>query len=339
MDIPTVSITIPCRNEQTYIGKCLDSLVKLNYSKEKLLVFVVDGKSDDSTVEIVQEYSENYPWIKLLENNKMYTPFALNIGLQASDASIKIILGAHSELDANYVRNCVEVLQKKIDVGCVGGVIRNIYENYSSEVIGLAMSSAFGVGDATFRTGGADGYVDTVAFGAYRNEVFEKIGYFDEDLVRNQDDEFNFRLIRNGYKIFLNNDIMSNYFVRGNYSKLYRQYYQYGYWKVFVNIKHRTVTTWRQLIPALFVMFLFFTPLLFILSEKVTGLYLFGILSYLCTAAYFSLKKTKVFSVFLSVIMVFFTLHLSYGCGYLMGIGRFLILKRKPSSRSTVTSR
>ena len=112
MDIPTVSIIIPCRNEQTYIGKCLDSLVTLNYAKEKLLVFVVDGKSDDSTAEIVQEYSENYPWIKLLENNKMYTPFALNIGLQASDASIKIILGAHSELDANYVRNCVEILQE-----------------------------------------------------------------------------------------------------------------------------------------------------------------------------------------------------------------------------------
>jgi GT2 family glycosyltransferase len=118
------------------------------------------------------------------------------------------------------------------------------------------MSSVFGVGNAHFRTGGKSGCVDTVAFGAYRREVFERVGFFDEELARNQDDEFNYRVVQGGFKIFLDPAIQSDYFVRGSISKLYKQYDQYGYWKVFVNKKHGAVTTLRQLAPPLWVLFL-----------------------------------------------------------------------------------
>lgn len=334
-----VSITIPCRNEENYISKCLDSILALDYPKENLNVYVVDGKSDDGTIEIVKGYSAQHSWINLLANSKQFTPYALNLGLKADDSEVKIILGAHSELDSNYVKFCVKILQSKPEVGCVGGVINNVYENKASQVIGLAMSSPFGVGDAKFRTGSFEGHVDTVAFGAYRNEVFEKIGFFDEDLTRNQDDEFNFRLLKNGFKIWLSKDIKSNYFVRGTYKKLFRQYYQYGYWKVFVNTKHRTVTTIRQLVPLFFVLYLMLIPFSSFLGIKTFVFYGSGLLLYLLGALLFAVKKTTNLFRLLSVVKVFSILHLSYGFGYLIGIIQFMILRRVPSKKSEGLSR
>ncbi|MFT6715636.1 MAG: GT2 family glycosyltransferase [Saprospiraceae bacterium] len=136
---------------------------------------------------------------------------------------MKIILGAHSKVAPGFIKENVKCLAEQgSEVGCVGGVIDNVYENDTAEIIGLSMSSSFGVGDSYFRTGNKDGFVDTVAFGAYRKEVFDKIGYFDEDLARNQDDEFNFRLLKAGYKIFLTQKIKCEYFVRASFSKLIR---------------------------------------------------------------------------------------------------------------------
>ena len=118
------------------------------------------------------------------------------------------------------------------------------------------MSTPFGVGDAKFRTGGSAGHVDTVAFGAYRRDALEEIGLFDVALSRNQDDELNYRLLKSGWRIWFDPRISSQYHVRSTYRNLVRQYYQYGYWKVFVNLKHRTITTWRQTVPALFLLVL-----------------------------------------------------------------------------------
>jgi GT2 family glycosyltransferase len=201
------------------------------------------------------------------------------------------------------------------------------------------MSSSFGVGNAHFRTGNKSGYVDTVAFGAYKKEVFDDIGYFDEDLIRNQDDEFNFRLLKNGYKIYLSNKIKSKYYVRGSFSKLFKQYYQYGYWKVFVNKKHKTVTTVRQLIPLFFVLFLilggiisFAHPYIFIFYRAIILLYfLLGLL--FAWDGNNSLKKA------ISITFTFFILHLSYGLGYLLAIFDFILLNKKPNDKSKTLSR
>jgi glycosyltransferase involved in cell wall biosynthesis len=334
-----VSIIIPCRNEEAYIEKCLQSIVETNYPKEKLEVFVVDGMSDDKTRSIIQDYAEKHHYIHLIDNKKQTTPFALNIGIQASVSDVKIILGAHATIDKDYIFHSVNILKNQPETACVGGVIENVYENNVSKVIGKAMSSVFGVGNATFRTGGVDGYVDTVAFGAYRSEVFDKIGYFDEDLVRNQDDEFNFRLIAHGYKIFLSNSIKSKYYVRASFKKLQKQYFQYGYWKVFVNQKHQTITTVRQLFPALFVLgvFLGFFVVLFFPLMKYFYFMMLGL--YVLLASYFSFKKSEKNVDFFAVIFSFLILHFSYGLGYLKGIVDFYIMYKKPGEKTKTLSR
>lgn len=332
----TVSIIIPCKNEEQYIEKCITSLLQNTYPKELVSIYVCDGLSTDNTVEIVKKISYKNSTVHLLNNTKQTTPFALNLGLKKSEADIKIILGAHSEADANFISENVKTFEIDNEIGCTGGIIENVYENHTSKTIGLAMSSSFGVGNAHFRTGAKDGYVDTVAFGAYKKEVFEKIGYFDESLTRNQDDEFNFRIIKNGFKIYLNKKIKSKYYVRGSFNKLFRQYYQYGYWKVFVGKKHKAVTSLRQLIPLFFVLFLITGTISSLFHPYLFYTFLAGVCIYLIAAflAAFNLKSNLV-----KIVFSFIILHTSYGLGYLKGILDFLILNKNPNKKSTSLTR
>jgi glycosyltransferase involved in cell wall biosynthesis len=333
----SVSITIPCRNEQAYIGKCLQSIVDCNYDKSLLHVFVCDGLSDDNTPQIVEQYAQKYGFIHLIKNQKQTTPFALNLGLKAYEADIKIILGAHAEIYPDYIERCIEAFNFEENLGGVGGIIENVYENDVAENIGLAMSSGFGVGNAHFRTGDKDGIVDTVAFGAYKKEVFERIGYFDEELIRNQDDEFNFRLIKHGFKIFLYRKIRSKYYVRASYHKLRKQYDQYGYWKVYVNKKHQTITTIRQLVPLFFVLFLGFGALLSLLHWTFLSLYIFVLALYLFFGYLSANKLGKSFSQNIAILRCFFILHAAYGFGYLKGIIDFFLLKKSIKKEERLT--
>lgn len=323
-----VSITIPCRNEEKYIAKCLQSIVDCSYNKDFLKVYVSDGMSDDETLEIIKQFSNQYPFIQLIENVRKTTPFALNLGLKADNADVKIILGAHAEIKPDYIERCLDAFEFDPLIGCVGGIIENVYENTISGIIGKAMSSGFGVGNAHFRTGVKDGFVDTVAFGAYKKEVFEKIGYFDEELIRNQDDEFNFRLLSHGFKIYLFRPIKSKYYVRASYSKLFKQYYQYGYWKVYVNKKHQTITTIRQIVPLLFVLFLFSGPIAYLLNTYLFLAYLTVLMCYFAMAFYSALKLSSNTSEAIQIVRTFFILHFSYGMGYLRGIVDFFILRK-----------
>ncbi len=248
-----VSVVIPCYNEESYIGNCLSSIFAQDYPLELIQVFVADGRSTDKTRAVLSSWNERWENVHMLDNPERHTPQALNIVIQASDSHVVIILGAHAEMFPDYISNCINVLNDHPEVACVGGVLDHVNENRGAEIIAKAMSSPFGVGNVRFRTGGQPGYVDTVAFGAYRREVFNKVGLFDTDLVRNQDDEFNYRILASGDKIWFDPSIRSKYFVRSSFEKLFKQYRQYGYWKVFVNVKHKTVTTVRQLVPAIFV--------------------------------------------------------------------------------------
>jgi len=337
--LPSISITIPARNEEKYIEKCILSILSADYPQEKIKVFVCDGLSTDNTREIVSSLSNKHKNIQLIDNEKQTTPFALNLGLKASNCAIKIILGAHAEIDEDFLKNNVSVLNNYPEVGCAGGIIENVYENESAETIGLAMSSVFGVGNAHFRTGSKNGFVDTVAFGAYRNEVFEKIGYFDEDLIRNQDDEFNFRLLQNGFKIYLNSNIKSKYYVRASFRKLYKQYYQYGYWKVYVNKKHKAVTSIRQLVPLFFVLFLFLGLTLSFLHWVLGTLFSLGVLAYIGLAIVFASQKSTSFEKITGIAYTFFLLHFSYGLGYLVGIFDFIALNKGPRISSQKLTR
>jgi len=332
-----VSVIIPCKNEEQYIEKCIESVLKNNYKDIK--VIVCDGKSTDNTQDIVRRLEAIHPQVKLLINERETTPFALNLGIKSINSDVYLILGAHAELALDHIENAVQLLNKKYEVGCVGGILENVYSDDTSEAIGMAMSSRFGVGDAKFRTGAKDGYVDTVAFGAYRKEVFEKIGYFDDELTRNQDDEFNYRLTQSGFKIYFSNSIRSKYYVRGSFEKLFKQYYQYGYWKVLVNKKHNTITTIRQLIPLFFVLFLIFGGGLAFLSKFVMSTFVIVLLLYFLLGGFSAVNQAKGILKTGKVLLAFFILHISYGIGYLIGLFDFFILNKNSTQKAQSTSR
>jgi len=333
---PKVSIIIPCRNEERYIVKNIESILAQEYLGE-LEVIVVDGMSTDKTRELVLNVDDNR--VRLVDNEAQFTPHALNLGVKNASGEIFIILGGHAFLTAGFVRRNVEILKGNSSIGCAGGQILNIHENVASELISKAMTSPFGVGNATFRTGGKAGFVDTVAFGAYWKRIHDEIGGFDEDLVRNQDDEYNYKVLKAGYKIYFDPDIISNYYVRGSYSKLYRQYYQYGYWKVYVNKKHKTITTIRQMIPLFFVLGLMGGLLLSLFWPFFWLVFLSGIGGYLLLALVSGTRVGKTVLEGLRIAPVFPLLHFSYGLGYLVGIVEFILLNKKPSNRSKSSTR
>ncbi|MEY2828185.1 MAG: hypothetical protein RIQ33_43 [Bacteroidota bacterium] len=332
-----VSIVIPCRNEEQYIGNCLQSIIDADFDKNLLEVFVVDGLSTDNSKQIIQQFSDKNNWIHFIENENQTTPFALNAGIKKSTSDVVIILGAHSEIYPDFISQNIFYLNKHTECGCVGGYLQNVYENKTAEIVGAAMSSVFGVGNANFRIPDKEGFVDTVAFGAYRKEVFEKIGLFDEVLTRNQDDDFNFRVTKAGFKIYLTPFIKCKYFVRASFKKLYKQYFQYGYWKVYLNKKHKAFLSVRQLIPFLFVSFLFLGLLLSLLNNIIAVGYSLGVITYGVLALLFASKKTKKLSDVFKIAFTFFLLHWAYGAGYAKGFISFLILNKKPTKDVQLT--
>lgn len=335
---PSVSIVIPCRNEEEFIGKCLDSILASDQKAETIEILVCDGKSDDQTIELVQGYTKTNSSVKLLVNEHKTTPHGLNLGIRNANGAVIMILGAHAEISPDYISKSISILNNSNDIGCVGGVLENITSG-AENAICLAMSSNFGVGNAFFRTGNKDGYVDTVAFGVYKKEVFEKVGHFDEELIRNQDDEFNFRITKAGYKILLSQDIKAKYHVRTSFRKLFKQYYQYGYWKVNVNKKHKTITTTRQLVPSFFVLFWLSCLLIPFLPGYFISVYLIIMGTYLVLGLISAAMLTLNLIIILQIVFAFFILHMSYGIGYLEGILNFYILNKKPSSLKATSSR
>ncbi len=329
----SVSIVIPSRNEGKYIANCLEAIVANTYPKEYLTVIICDGNSKDKTQEIIGNYKSRYAYISSLRNMKQTTPYGLNMGIKHTESDIVIVLWAHCFIAPDFIEQCVNFLETHEEVGCVGGVIENIYENDRAKIIGFAMTNKFGVGPSHFRTGGKEGFVDTVPFGAYRREVFEKVGYFDERLTRNQDDEFNFRVRKEGYKIYLSKKIKTYYPVRTNIKKFFNQLYQYGYWKVYVNMKHGRLTTFRQIIPFFFVVFLF-VGLTFSLFYPIAAITYFSIiLLYLLCGFLSTFKRKMKFVSRLKVVYCYMIMHIAYGFGYANGIGDFVIIRLDPDKK------
>jgi cellulose synthase/poly-beta-1,6-N-acetylglucosamine synthase-like glycosyltransferase len=327
-----VSIIIPCRNEEKYIGKCLDSVIAQDYPKDKLEILVIDGVSEDRTREIVRRYTQQYSFIGLLNNPEKIVPTALNMGVKNAQGDIIIRMDAHSVYKKNYIQMCVNYLDT-CNVDNVGGVCVTLTGSNTliAKATALALSHPFGVGNAHFRIGAKEPkYVDTVPFGCYRKDIFDRIGLFDEDLVRGQDAEFNARLIKNGGKILLVPDIVSYYYARDSLSKLWKMYSQYGRSKPLMVKKIGHIFTLRQLVPAIFigslivslVISIVFHPSLWFFSF-VLGCY---IIANLISSLRISLKNDL--KCFFVLPVIFSILHLSYGIGYLKGIWDFIILKR-----------
>lgn len=341
---PCASVVIPCLNEVRHIGPCLDALDAQTGLSGRLEVLVVDGGSDDGTRELLDSLHPERVDLRVIDNPQQITPVAMNLGIDAALAEVIVILGAHAEVAEDFIRRNLDALKAHPESGCVGGVVEQVHGDERSRRIGLAMSLPFGVGDARFRTGGTAGHVDTVAFGAYRKPVFTEVGGLDEALVRNQDDELNYRLTESGWRIWFDPRIRSVYHARSSYGKLFRQYHQYGYWKVFVNRKHKTVTTWRQLAPAafLFVLVALSVGALVDLglpqADRWTNLAAPALATVLGTWMLGAIGSVILSGVrwrdALGVMRSFLILHVAYGWGYWQGVLDFLILRRSPSVES-----
>ena len=326
----TVSIIIPCRNEEKYIKQCIDSFLDQSYPKELIEVIIADGMSTDNTRNIINEISKENSNVILIDNKSFTAPAGMNIGIKKSKSDIIIIFGAHAYADKDFVKENVLALENS-EVGCAGGVITTINDSVKGEAIAEAMSCPFGVGNALFRYAEKEAFVDTVGFGAYDRKFIIDIGLFDEELVRNQDDELNFRVQKTGKKILLNPKIKSIYFSRGDFKKLWRQYYQYGFWKVRVIQIHKKPASIRHLIPLMFVLFLLFGGIASIFSSLIRIGYFLTIILYLALDAMFSVKicRKKNFSHFPYLFITFHILHISYGIGFILGVFKFYIFKSK----------
>ncbi len=266
--------------------------------------------------------------IRLIDNPAHIVPTALNRGLRAAQGQIIIRVDGHALIAPDYVRRCVEALSAT-GADDVGGPMRAEGVSYMAKAIATATSSPFGVGSARFHYTEKAGWVDTVYMGAYRREVFDRIGLFDEELVRNQDDEFNFRLIRAGGKIWLDPQIRSTYFSRSTLRALWKQYFEYGFWKVRVIQKHGRPASWRHLVPVAFVLALFGAALASAAMQS--ALWILAIaLPYLFVSFVATLwvSVRKGWRYFPLLPVAFATMHFAYGGGFLVGVIHFVLFKR-----------
>lgn len=327
--IKKVSIIIPSRNEEKFIGKCLNSIVTQDYPKENLEVLVVDGMSEDKTKEIVKDYSQKYSFIKLLDNPNKITPFAMNIGIKNSKGDIIMKIDAHSVYQKDYISKCLENLQKyKADN--VGGILKTLPAKNTliAKAIALSLSSFFGAGNSYFRTGLKEAKeADTVAFGCYKREVFDKIGLYNENLARSQDMELNVRLKKAGGKIMLCPDIAAIYYPKDNLKDFFWHNFQDGFWAVYPLKFVKIPFSIRHYIPLIFASALFFSFILSFFSEFFRVLFWLIIYIYFLVNAYFSYKisKREREAKFLFLLPLVFSLrHFGYGLGSLWGFAKII---------------
>jgi succinoglycan biosynthesis protein ExoA len=326
--LPLVSVVLPVRNEAAFIVRSLGAVLGQDYPHELMEVLLVDGMSSDGTREKAMGAAARVPSIafRILDNPRRIAPTALNVGVLEARGDVVVRVDGHCEVAPDYVSRCIETLAATGAAG-VGGPIETVGETSVARAIAAAMSSRFGVGDSGFRTGtSVRRETDTVAFPAYPRVVLDKSGPFDEELVRNQDDEYNYRLRERGGRIVLDPAIRSRYWSRASLRSLWRQYLQYGYWKVRVMQKHPRQMRPRQLVPALFVGTLLalgvaapvWHPATWALA--VVGA---GYLAATLTASFFVAAGSG-WSQLVLLPAVFAALHFGYGLGFLGGLVRFM---------------
>ena len=252
VELPSVSLVLPVRNEAAFIGENLRSLLRQDYPSDLLEIIVADGMSDDGTAEIVSEIGNENCRVRLIENAERIVPTGLNEAIRASTGEIVIRVDGHVIVADDFTRESVRALNEHPDAWAVGGPIVNDAKSNCGRAIAIAMAHPAGVGNASHRNPVFEGYGEGTAFPAMYRWVFDRVGFYDEDLVRNQDDEFYFRIRQAGGKFFISRKIKYVYFVREKLGQLFRQYYQYSFWRIPVMLKHRQPTTLRQIVPSLF---------------------------------------------------------------------------------------
>ncbi|TEU13116.1 MAG: glycosyltransferase [Anaerolineales bacterium] len=319
-----VTVIVPMYNEERYILDCLNAILSQDY-QGSMEVLVIDGGSTDASRQIVHRVmSESRIPIRLLCNPKRIVPTSLNMGIRAAQGDIVVRVDAHSVIEKDYVRKCVEYLQSS-GADNVGGLMRPIHnQTRIGQSIALAMSCPFGVGTGKFHYSEREEFVDTVYLGAYRKSTLLALGGYDETFLRNQDYELNYRIRRAGGKILLTPAIKSQYYTRSSLRKLWSQYLQYGFWKVQMLRKHPRSVRGRQLVPPVFVLILLFNGALSAISSLAAWVFVLVVASYLSLslAFSFSIAARKGWRYLPILPVIFACLHLSWGLGFLYSLAQ-----------------
>ncbi len=325
-----VSVVMPLYNEEKYIKGCVESLLLQDYPRENMEWIFVDGGSTDATKEILADYCRQHPeLIRVYDNPRKTVPYAMNIGIEAAVGRYIVRMDAHAEYANDYISQCVACLDTT-DADNVGGVAETKSRGKMGSIIARMLSSKFGVGNSRFRTNGASGYVDTVPFGAFRRNVFERLGGYDERLTRNQDNEMNFRIRKNGGKIYLSRDIRLAYYCRDTVRGIVNMAKANGKWNVITMKMCPGAMAIRHIAPLameISILFLgqagFLRPVFWSLLATELGLYLL-------LDVWFSAKQAGKWQNFVHLLYLFPVFHLTYGVGSLMGI--FSLCSRKYSA-------
>ncbi|UCH64578.1 MAG: glycosyltransferase family 2 protein [Ignavibacterium sp.] len=317
--IPLVTVIIPCRNESDYIEDSVTSILNQKDLPGGSEIIVVDGFSDDGTRELLAELQMDFPNLKVIENPKRTTPFALNLGIQDANGEFICIMGAHSEYADDYLSTSLKLMEKYPEASCVGGPIISRGKNDFGKAVACAMSSSIGVGNAKHRFPDYEGYAEMACFPFFRKEVFSEIGLYDESLIRNQDDEFCSRLTSKGGKVFISPKVKSVYYVKETPYKLFKQYFYYGLYKPLALIKVKGKIIIRHIVPFIFVIYLLSLPVAYIFP-----FWLLPVVVYILIIIWNAINsKLNVKSKFYLVI-VYPLIHIAYGVGFIFGMFKLI---------------
>lgn len=302
-------------------------MLSQDYPKGDLEIILVDGMSKDRTREIVATYTAKYPFIRMIDNPERIAPCAMNRGIKEAKGNVIMRLDAHVYYPKNYFSLLVEKLNELPGAENVGALCNTLPVNDSitAQSIAAVLSSSFGMGNSHFRVGAdKEMEVDTVPFGCFHRSIFDKVGLYDEELVRNQDDELNARIIKSGGKIYLIPQLVCEYYARDTAKKVYKMFYQYGVFKPLVNKKLGSPATVRQFFPLFFVLGLLVGPVVCLFLPVLWWAYFAIIMLWFIFATSFSLKDSKSLKRILTQNWIYFVVHFGYGWGYIVGIYKIL---------------
>ena len=327
--LPSVSVVMPCRNEVRHIDACLESILALDDPPGGFEVIVADGMSDDGTREKILAFVERDSRVRMVDNPHRITPQGLNAAIRNARGEIVIRVDAHTSYENDYLVQCLRVMEES-GADNVGGPMLTRAYGYVQRAIASASHSRFAVGNSNFHQEDYEGPTDTVPYGCFRRDRLLELGLFDEELVRNQDDELNFRLIQSGGTIWQSPRIRSWYTPRGSLRRLFHQYFQYGYWKVRVIQKRGEPASLRHLVPGAFcavlTIFVALSPMSILArygAMALAGTYVAGVIA----ASVLTAARSGV-SLFPALLITFPCYHFGYGFGFLAGLWDFAILRR-----------
>jgi succinoglycan biosynthesis protein ExoA len=326
---PLVTVIMPVRNEEDSLRRCMDSLLASDYPQGRLEILVADGMSSDRSREILAEYSQRFPFVRVLDNPGRIVPTGLNEAIRQAKGDIIVRVDAHTVFATDYIRQCVHFLQTT-DAGNVGGPQRSVGKGYQSEAIAIATTSRFAAGDAKFRFSEREAWVETVYLGAWRKQTLLELGGFDEKWVVNQDFEMNHRLRLAGGKILLSPAIKCEYSVRPSLVALARQYFRYGLWKVKTIAAYPESLRWRQLVaPALVAVLV---GLLAVAAWTPLPVLALGVI-YVLASLFASTvcARHRGWRYFPLLPFTFATIHFSWGFGFWAGLFRFGVPRLTPA--------